>query len=125
MQVLLALVSCLLAITQGFVVPLPAGAMRAHSHMAVSSSPSPAEVVGLSTHPLAGRKIQFSDQEDSSERVTQVLLSPDGTLSMISDNTNAVAISGNWRPAVRGHVRAGVSDGGQARHDLAAPLHDL
>lgn len=122
MQLLLALVSCLLAVTtQGFVVPLPAGAIRTRSRTAMSSSPSPAEAVGLSTHPLAGRKIQFSDQEDSSERVTQVLLSPDGTLSMISDNTNAVAISGNWRPGVRARVRACLRTGNS--HGMMLPLH--
>lgn len=53
-----------------------------------------------SAHPLAGRKIQFSDNEDNTDRVTQVQLEPDGSLSMLSDSTSAVKIEGAWKPAV-------------------------
>lgn len=107
MQLLLpALLSCLAFGAQGFLLPLPAAkpvpaVAVARTRLAMfSQAPSASEAVMLSTNPLAGRKVQFSDSEDSSERVTQVQLNPDGTLTMISDNTNAVAIAGNWRPAV-------------------------
>lgn len=101
MQLLLPAVlffSCLAASAQGFLVPM-AAPKRTHVGRLSSSSPSASEAVMFSTNPLAGRKVQFSDAEDTTERVTQVQLNPDGTLSMLSDNTNAVAIQGNWRPA--------------------------
>ena len=34
----------------------------------------------------------------STDRVTQVELLPDGSVQMISDSTNAMSISGAWRP---------------------------
>lgn len=95
----LAAFSCLLGSAEAFLVPFAAPKSAAVVRM--SSAPSASEAVMFSTNPLAGRKVQFSDSEDNDERVTQVQLNPDGTLSMISDNTAAIAIQGNWRPGVR------------------------
>jgi hypothetical protein len=104
----LAVLSCLVAAAQAFLVPFsvapkPPTCMATTTRLPplASSAPPAAEAAMLSRNPLAGRKIQFSDNEDSDERVTQVLMNPDGTLSMLMDSTNAVAIQGNWKPGVR------------------------
>lgn len=96
----LAAFACLMATAQGFLVPFAAKptALAPTTPLAISSSPSAAEAAMLSTNPLAGRSVQFSDSEDSDERVTQVRLNPDGSISLISCNTQAVDIKGNWRP---------------------------
>ena len=116
----LAAFASLMATAQGFLVPFAAKptapmartARTPMTPLAMSSSPSAAEAAMLSTNPLAGRSVQFSDSEDSDERVTQVRLNPDGSISLISCNTQAVEIKGNWRPGVRGRRgRAGSRTG--------------
>ncbi|KAM3576962.1 hypothetical protein VYU27_001104 [Nannochloropsis oceanica] len=61
-------------------------------------------MLGSATHPLANRKIQFSDNEDDTDRVTQVQLLADGSMSFISDSTMAVDVKGSWKPAEGGKV---------------------
>ncbi|TFJ87734.1 hypothetical protein NSK_001084 [Nannochloropsis salina CCMP1776] len=71
---------------------------------------------------MANRKIQFSDNEDNTDRVTQVELRGDGSVSFISDSTNAVDVQGSWRPGDEGKVgfllERFYSDSGDSKYSM-------
>ena len=67
--------------------------------MKMMSTNPVAKVMG-SASPFAGRTMQFSDAEDSTERVTNVVLNPDGSMSLVADSTNPVEVIGNWKMGV-------------------------